>query len=59
MEYVFNQSLLADQIEELGGAKRFAFGVFLLERALPGFFQFQIDSGYLGGGELRAALAQC
>lgn len=59
MEYVFNQSLLADQIEELGDAKRLAFGVFLLERALPGFFQFQIDSGYLGGGELRAALAQC
>lgn len=34
------------------------FGVFLLERALPEFLQFQIDTGGAGGAELRAALAQ-
>src|SRR5699024_6616551 len=39
--------------------RRLAFGVCLFERSLPGFFQFQIDTGSVGGGELRTALAQC
>lgn len=36
-----------------------AFGIGLLERSLPEYFQFQQETGWLGGGDLRAALALC
>lgn len=39
--------------------EQLAFGIGLLERSLPEYFQFQQDTGWLGGGDLRAALAQC
>ena len=58
MMYSFDPSTIRARLEELDETKRIAFGIFLLERALPAFFQFQIDSGSLGGAELRAALAQ-
>jgi Uncharacterized protein conserved in bacteria len=59
MMYSFNQSTIQAHLEALDDTRRLAFGVFLLERALPGYLQFQVDSGSLGGAKLRAALAQC
>jgi len=56
--YTFDTSSISSNLLALGEKRRIAFGVFLLERAFPGFLQFQIDTGYAGGGELRAALAQ-
>lgn len=46
-------------IRNLSRAKALAFGVCLLERAMPAFFQFQRDTGWVGGGVMRAAVAQC
>jgi uncharacterized protein YjaG (DUF416 family) len=45
-------------LKALDATRRLAFGVCLFERAIPAFFQFQVDSGWPGGGVLRAALAQ-
>ncbi|RDS81981.1 DUF416 family protein [Dyella psychrodurans] len=59
MMYSFVPSVIHAHLKELDETRRIAFGVFLLERALPSYFQFQADSGGLGGAELRAALAQC
>jgi uncharacterized protein YjaG (DUF416 family) len=50
---------LSAGIRELGDAKALAFGICLLERAMPAFFQFQCDTGWVGGGVMRAAVAQC
>lgn len=50
---------LSADIGQLDGIKALAFGIFLLERAMPAFFQFQCDTGWTGGGVMRAALAQC
>lgn len=50
---------LAAGIKKLGRTKALAFGIFLLERAMPAFFKFQRDTGCPGGGAMRAALAQC
>jgi uncharacterized protein YjaG (DUF416 family) len=50
---------LSAGIRALDRAKALAFGVCLLERAMPAFFQFQSDTGWKGGGVMRAALAQC
>lgn len=36
-----------------------AFGLCLFERSLPGYFVFQQETGWLGGGDLRAVLARC
>jgi uncharacterized protein YjaG (DUF416 family) len=46
------------ELKALDAVRRLAFGVCLIERALPAFFQFQLDTGFPGGGVLRAALAQ-
>jgi uncharacterized protein YjaG (DUF416 family) len=59
MNYMISPSSIYSHLETFDGAKRLAFGIFLLERSLPEFYQFQIDSGCSGGAELRAALAQC
>jgi uncharacterized protein YjaG (DUF416 family) len=50
---------LSAGVRTLGGAKALAFGICLLERAVPAFFQFQCDTGWVGGGVMRAALARC
>jgi len=50
---------LSAGVRKLGGAKALAFGICLLERAMPAFFQFQCDTGWVGGGVMRAALARC
>jgi uncharacterized protein YjaG (DUF416 family) len=50
---------LSAGIRELGDAKVLAFGICLLERAMPAFFQFQCDTGWVGGGVMRAAVARC
>lgn len=50
---------LSADVGQLDGVKALAFGIFLLERAMPAFFQFQCDTGWVGGGFMRAALAQC
>lgn len=39
-------------------SEQLAFGICLMERALLGYFDFQQDTGWLGGGDLRAALAE-
>jgi uncharacterized protein YjaG (DUF416 family) len=57
--YAFDANFIFSSLLELDRARCIAFGICLFERALPGFFQFQIDTGHPGGGELRAALAQC
>lgn len=57
--YTFDPAFIGRSLKGLDESRRVAFGIFLLERALPAFFQFQIDTGCTGGGELRAALAQC
>ncbi|MGE7137665.1 DUF416 family protein [Luteibacter sp. NPDC031894] len=36
-----------------------AFGICIFERSLPGYFQFQQETGWHGGAELRAVLAKC
>ena len=56
--YIFDTSSISSSLLALGENRRMAFGVFLLERAMPEFFQFQVDTGRAGGGKLRAALAQ-
>lgn len=53
-----SQAIIAD-LRKLGKASGLAFGIFLLERAKSGYFQFQLETGYGGGGTIRAALAQC
>jgi uncharacterized protein YjaG (DUF416 family) len=50
---------LSATIKELEGEKALAFGLCLLERAMPAFLQYQADTGRIGGGEMRTALAQC
>lgn len=57
--YIFDAGSIARDLIGLDDSRCLAFGIFLFERALPAFFQFQIDTNYAGGGELRAALAQC
>ena len=57
--YTFDRERLAEQLDHLNDVKRLAFGIFLFERALPGFLSFQADSLVTGGGRLRAALARC
>lgn len=56
--YRFEPDTILASLHKLSHGKRVAFGVFVLERALPPFFQFQIETGWQGGAELRAALAQ-
>lgn len=56
--YRFEPDAILTSLHELSHGKRVAFGIFVLERALPAFFQFQIETGWRGGAELRAALAQ-
>ena len=59
MTHSFDAIALQGNLQHLDDDRRLAFGVCLFERSLPGFFQFQIDTGSTGGGELRATLAQC
>jgi uncharacterized protein YjaG (DUF416 family) len=50
---------LSAGIRKLDATKALAFGICLLERAMPAFFQFQCDTGWAWGGVMRAAVAQC
>lgn len=59
MTYSFELPSIQSDLEGLDEVRRIAFGTLLLERALPGYFQFQLDTGWEGGALLRAALAQC
>ena len=59
MERSFDLTTILAGMERLNATGRFAFGVCILERALSGFLQFQSETGSVGGGELRAALAHC
>ncbi|KRE90871.1 hypothetical protein ASG87_01660 [Frateuria sp. Soil773] len=58
MAHSFDLNPLLADLKALDPTRQLAFGVCVLERALPAFFQFQSDTGCLGGGVLRAALAQ-
>lgn len=58
-KYTFNVDAISARLQGFNEFKRLAFGIFLLERSVPEFLQFQIDSDSVGGGELRAVLAQC
>lgn len=55
----FKSTTFLTGLKGLDDVRRLAFGVCVLERAISAFFQFQIDTGSAGGGEVRAALAQC
>ena len=59
MTHSFDATAFQGNLQCLDDDRRLAFGVCIFERSLPGFFQFQIDTGSTGGGELRSALAQC
>lgn len=59
MTYSFDLPAIHTDLEGLDEVGRIAFGTFLLERALPNFFQFQLDTGSAGGAVLRAVSAQC
>lgn len=59
MIYQFDVNAISSALYELDEAKRIAYGIFLFERAIPYYLRFQVDTGSSGGGELRAALAQC
>ncbi|HEY4144744.1 DUF416 family protein [Pinirhizobacter sp.] len=59
MQKSFDFRNILTDLEVLDETGRLAFGVCLFERALSGFLQFQSETGSIGGGELRAALAQC
>jgi len=52
-----NFSLVRSQLAGRPFREQLAFGICLLERSLPEYFQFQEETGWLGGGDLRAALA--
>lgn len=46
-------------LEPLDKGRQIAFGIFMLERAMPLLIQFQKETGWTGeGGHIRAALAQ-
>jgi uncharacterized protein YjaG (DUF416 family) len=59
MTYTFDLPAIKASLQNLDEIHQVAFGVLLLERALPDYFQFQIDTGSRGGAALRAASAQC
>ncbi|HET7329260.1 DUF416 family protein [Dyella sp.] len=59
MTFSFDITAIKADLESLDEIRRVAFGTLLLERALPNYLKFQIDSGATGGAVLRAALAQC
>lgn len=55
----FDLSVIQAELEGLDEVQRIAFGTLLLERAMPSYFQFQIETGFSGGSLVRAAAAQC
>ncbi|HEV2681743.1 MAG TPA: DUF416 family protein [Rhodanobacter sp.] len=57
--YSYDRDVIKKRLQMLDKTKSIAFGILALERALPNYFEFQIESGSLGGAELRAASAQC
>ena len=59
MTYTLDLSAIKECLQKFDDVRQIAFGVFLLERALPGYFQFQLDAGSFGGAALRAASVQC
>src|ERR1700743_1994770 len=59
MPYILTPDAMCPRLALLDRGRQIAFGIFMLERALPGLIQFQAESGWLGeGGRIRAALAQ-
>jgi hypothetical protein len=50
---------LVDALDDLSQLHQFAFGLCILERAVPLFFEFTAESGHRGSGEVLAALASC
>ncbi|KAG9601748.1 hypothetical protein KCV01_g7457, partial [Aureobasidium melanogenum] len=48
----------AMKLSERSFPEQLAFGICVMERALDGYLQFQQDTGWLGGGDVRAALAE-
>ena len=58
MIFTFESNTLASQLRLLSQWKQLAYGTFIFERALPNFFQFQCETGALGGATLRAAAAK-
>lgn len=55
----FDLPTIQAELKGLDEIQRIAFGTLLLERALPSYFQFQIETGFSGGSLLWAASAQC
>jgi uncharacterized protein YjaG (DUF416 family) len=58
MTHRFEPAALERRLGALSPQGRIAFGVLLLERALPNFLQFSIETGAPGGAVLRGALAR-
>jgi uncharacterized protein YjaG (DUF416 family) len=59
MSYRFDRRELAKAIAVLTRVHKLAFGIFMLERALPDFLRFQQDTSAPGGAVIRAILANC
>ncbi|UPG90496.1 YjaG family protein [Luteibacter aegosomaticola] len=59
MPHALTAQIVLPQLELLDRGRQIAFGIFMLERAMPLLMQFQKEVGWTGGGGLvRAALAQ-
>ena len=54
----FEPTALERRLRELPPVARIAFGVLTLERALPDFFRFQVETEAPGGDVMRGALAK-
>ena len=50
---------IEERLRSMEPAAQLAFGIFLLERAIPWFLRWQAEVNSSGGGDLRAALASC
>lgn len=50
---------IQESLEVMDSRRRLGFGICLLERAIPMFYQFQVETGHPGTAELLAALATC
>ena len=56
--YRFDPVALKRRLEGLQKQGRLAFGVLLLERAVPNFFRFEAETGAAGGAMVRGAQAK-
>jgi uncharacterized protein YjaG (DUF416 family) len=53
------QAVIAQELTGLSAAQMLAFGICILERAIPTFYAFQSQSRHVGTGKILAASATC